>query len=397
MVFETTVAGGLLAYGAVDASALAVFDETLEGSAAALAPDGRIAEFRMRQNAETFRRAGMSLYKTINLFRVSQATAADILDPALDQVAQHPAAYTEQVLGSLVDQGKLNLSAMHMTDCVRSRPTTRATFARPNACSLRRRLSMQRPGARRFYKSGRRNVDMRWRLTDHLDSSVAAPTRGRSSDTDKSGKSVDGVAGIIYGATVPALVIIELSATLYLLLAMVVALLFAGAPRLSFANAGTNMSVLPALVSAVSGAMAILCVKGLATELDALSIVTHFVAVVALLSLPLAIWFWRTPPIQALPILLSLGVASALSHIYVTYALRSADVSFIAPFDFLQLIYAAVFGFVLFGEVGTATLGPVLSLSARLPYVTADEASANSGHRLAGAPKMNLEPAGWKL
>lgn len=78
-------------------------------------------------------------------------------------------------------------------------------------------------------------------LADHLDGVVAARTPGRSSDTAKMGKSFDGFADIIYGAAVPAVVIIELSSASYLSLATAFALLLAGALRLShFANFGLS-------------------------------------------------------------------------------------------------------------------------------------------------------------
>lgn len=78
-------------------------------------------------------------------------------------------------------------------------------------------------------------------LADHLDGVVAGRTRNRLPDVAKMGKSLDGFADIIYGAVLPATIIIQLSHASYLSMVTGVMLLFAGAVRLSyFANFGRS-------------------------------------------------------------------------------------------------------------------------------------------------------------
>ncbi|MGY4319489.1 CDP-alcohol phosphatidyltransferase family protein [Bradyrhizobium sp. JR3.5] len=78
-------------------------------------------------------------------------------------------------------------------------------------------------------------------LSDHLDGFVAARTANRDPDAAKMGKSLDGFGDIIYGAVLPAAVVIQLSHTSILSLATATALLVAGAIRLSyFANFGRS-------------------------------------------------------------------------------------------------------------------------------------------------------------
>ncbi|QPB24488.1 CDP-alcohol phosphatidyltransferase family protein [Rhizobium sp. 007] len=78
-------------------------------------------------------------------------------------------------------------------------------------------------------------------LADHLDGVVAGRTKNREPNIAKMGKSLDGFGDIIYGAVLPAVIIIQLSQASSLSLATGTALLLAGAIRLSyFANFGLS-------------------------------------------------------------------------------------------------------------------------------------------------------------
>ncbi|KRQ89844.1 CDP-alcohol phosphatidyltransferase family protein [Bradyrhizobium valentinum] len=78
-------------------------------------------------------------------------------------------------------------------------------------------------------------------LSDHLDGVVAARTKNRDADVAKMGKSLDGFGDIIYGAVLPAAIVIQLSHGSLLALATATALLVSGAIRLSyFANFGRS-------------------------------------------------------------------------------------------------------------------------------------------------------------
>ncbi|NEU98207.1 CDP-alcohol phosphatidyltransferase family protein [Bradyrhizobium uaiense] len=78
-------------------------------------------------------------------------------------------------------------------------------------------------------------------LSDHLDGIVATRTKHRHPDVAKMGKSLDGFADIIYGAVLPAVIVIQLSSASVFALVTATALLAAGAIRLSyFANFGRS-------------------------------------------------------------------------------------------------------------------------------------------------------------
>ena len=74
-----------------------------------------------------------------------------------------------------------------------------------------------------------------------LDGVVAVRTHNRSADTARMGKSLDGFADLVYGAVVPAVILIQVSAGSYLSLLSGTILLIAGALRLSyFSNFGLS-------------------------------------------------------------------------------------------------------------------------------------------------------------
>lgn len=76
-------------------------------------------------------------------------------------------------------------------------------------------------------------------LSDHLDGVVARRTQNRDSHVANMGKSLDGFGDMIYGAVLPAAIVIQLSHASLLALATATALLMAAAIRLSyFANFG---------------------------------------------------------------------------------------------------------------------------------------------------------------
>lgn len=79
-------------------------------------------------------------------------------------------------------------------------------------------------------------------LSDHLDGVVARRTRNRDSQFAKMGKSLDGFGDMIYGAVLPATIVIQLSHASLLALATATALVMTAAIRLSYF---TNFGKLP--------------------------------------------------------------------------------------------------------------------------------------------------------
>jgi drug/metabolite transporter (DMT)-like permease len=91
------------------------------------------------------------------------------------------------------------------------------------------------------------------------------------------------------------------------------------------------------------------------TDSETTSSIVFYFSVICMLaglsSLPLV---WRAPNAAELTALVAIGVIGGLSHIFLTESYRHAPASAVAPFDYVALLWAFLFGYVLFGEVPTA-------------------------------------------
>ncbi|MFD1696591.1 DMT family transporter [Roseibium aestuarii] len=116
-----------------------------------------------------------------------------------------------------------------------------------------------------------------------------------------------------------------------------------------------------AAMSALFAAMAMIFVRKLCESERTSTIVTWFsgsATVLALLTIP-AGWIW---PSQAwiLPdgttglLLVLVGLSGGVGQILLTQSYRYADASTIAPFDYLNMLWAILFGWFLFAEVPVA-------------------------------------------
>ena len=68
-------------------------------------------------------------------------------------------------------------------------------------------------------------------------------------------------------------------------------------------------------------------------------------------SLFAAIPFWQTPTLEQLAWLFTLGALGSISHWSRAQSARDADITAIMPMDFTVLIWAALIGFFVFGEI----------------------------------------------
>jgi drug/metabolite transporter (DMT)-like permease len=104
------------------------------------------------------------------------------------------------------------------------------------------------------------------------------------------------------------------------------------------------------LVSAATQAGSAICIKQLARTEPPNVIVAYMVIYLTPLSILPALLFWSWPSPAQLGWLALLGVAATLAHLCYTRALRAAEASAVAPFDFARLIFTALIGFFVFDQ-----------------------------------------------
>jgi drug/metabolite transporter (DMT)-like permease len=124
------------------------------------------------------------------------------------------------------------------------------------------------------------------------------------------------------------------------------------------------------LVGAFGAALAVLSVRRLSqTETTATLLIYQAVFVGVLAGVPL-FWLWVTPNLIGFILLISMGVVAAAGQWVGVKALRLGEASVIGNIQYTQLIYAAILGYAMFGEVPDSyTLGGGAVIIASALYI----------------------------
>ena len=116
-------------------------------------------------------------------------------------------------------------------------------------------------------------------------------------------------------------------------------------------TSGIEPASLIALGSALATALAMSTMKRLSATEPPTRIVFYFFVLGTLMMLLPAILTWQTPTLIQFGWLFAAGLLGALGQDWLARAYDAAEVTVIAPFDFLRLPIAAILGFVIFSEV----------------------------------------------
>jgi drug/metabolite transporter (DMT)-like permease len=83
-------------------------------------------------------------------------------------------------------------------------------------------------------------------------------------------------------------------------------------------------------------------------------VIAYSSALTVLLSLVPALFFWVTPTIEQLFLLIILGTVATAAYFCITNAYKAGDVTVVSPFNFMRTIFSAIVGFFVFSEVPEA-------------------------------------------
>lgn len=106
-----------------------------------------------------------------------------------------------------------------------------------------------------------------------------------------------------------------------------------------------------ALLSAVAGGVIGVLLKRLVTADDPDKIVFLSTAMMTPMSLVPALFVWRWPGLDLLPILAVIAVTGVLGHISLMRAYRAIDASLVMTFEFSRLPFVVAIGYFMFGEM----------------------------------------------
>ncbi len=152
---------------------------------------------------------------------------------------------------------------------------------------------------------------------------------------------------------------------------------FAGVLLIVKPHGGFEPASLIALGSALLTALAMITLKRLSATEPPTRIVFYFFLFGTLMLLVPAIATWQTPTLVQWGWLFAAGLFGAAGQDWLARAYDAAEVTIVAPFDFLRLPIAAVLGFALFDEIPDrwSVLGMGIIVAASL-YIARREAEA---------------------
>ena len=145
-------------------------------------------------------------------------------------------------------------------------------------------------------------------------------------------------------------------------------------------------SIAPAALVAImaamlTGALAII-IRRLSGKDAPYVIIFWFTTVGSLMALPAALIFWVPPQAGDWPLLVLIGLLGLIGQSAFTFAFSTGESSAVAPFDYLRLILAGVFGYVFFAELPDVwSLTGAAIIMASTFYIMRREARLNRERR----------------
>jgi drug/metabolite transporter (DMT)-like permease len=131
---------------------------------------------------------------------------------------------------------------------------------------------------------------------------------------------------------------------------------------------------------ALAGAMLVagvsILVKKMTVTENAVAMLFYFGIISTSVALIPAILVWQTPTWAELAMMMAVGMLAAGGQSFMIRAFAVAEASAISPFDYVRIVYAALFGLALFGEVpdGWTLTGAAIIVASTL-YIAQREAA----------------------
>jgi drug/metabolite transporter (DMT)-like permease len=125
-----------------------------------------------------------------------------------------------------------------------------------------------------------------------------------------------------------------------------------------------------ALTAALGSALAMVQIRQIATTEKGPTIVFYFTLAGTVLGLAGSLFHWVTPDPLTLGVLILGGLIGGVGQLFLTEAIRVAPVGVVAPFDYSQLIWAAILGYLIWGDLPhAATLAGAAVVAASGLYI----------------------------
>lgn len=116
-------------------------------------------------------------------------------------------------------------------------------------------------------------------------------------------------------------------------------------------DGGFDPNGLVAVAGALFGGMVVISIKKLATTEPTRRIIFYYAFYTALFSAVPAAYFWVMPTWNEFWVLILIGFLGILGQSCITHGFTLGEATVTVPFDYMRIVYSAVFGLLLFAEV----------------------------------------------
>jgi drug/metabolite transporter (DMT)-like permease len=114
-----------------------------------------------------------------------------------------------------------------------------------------------------------------------------------------------------------------------------------------------QVGALYVLFSAISWGTAVVLIKHLSRTNSSVTITFYGLSFLTIFTFPPALFVWEWPTGEQYVWLVAIAVGSTAGQLLITQSLKIADATLVMPFDFTKLIWASIFGFLIFSEIPT--------------------------------------------
>lgn len=129
---------------------------------------------------------------------------------------------------------------------------------------------------------------------------------------------------------------------------------FAGVMLIARPGSGLDTTGIVYALCAVAGVVAYQLLSRVLASTERTVTLLFYTALIGAIGYGLFLpWFWegKTPTLLQLMLFLSMGLTGGLGHFLYTAAYRHAQASLLAPMNYLQLLWAGLLGWIVFGHV----------------------------------------------
>jgi drug/metabolite transporter (DMT)-like permease len=109
-----------------------------------------------------------------------------------------------------------------------------------------------------------------------------------------------------------------------------------------------------AITAAFTNAGSVIQTRRLTDSETTSSIVFYFSFICMMIGACTLPFAWHSPTWPEFAALAGIGILGGVSHIFLTESYRYAAASVVAPFDYMAILWAFIFGYVLFDEIPTS-------------------------------------------